>query len=181
MTSKKLMEKLSELDACTEGKNFAKGKTLKKAWAECERPDWMLWLYRRASNYSQINVVKAAVFAAELVINIFEAKYPGDDRPRKAIEAAKRCLETPSPETQKAASASDAAASYASTAASAAAYAAAYAADAAAAYDAADATAAATAAANAAAAASDAAAARAEVKKKVCDFIRETCGLPEFK
>ena len=40
--------------------------------------------------------VKLAIFAAELVIDIYEKKYPNDDRPRKAIEAAKGWLENPS-------------------------------------------------------------------------------------
>ena len=33
-----------------------------------------------------------AVFAAEQVLHIFEKEYPDDDRPRKAIEATKRCI-----------------------------------------------------------------------------------------
>lgn len=37
--------------------------------------------------------VKLAIFAAELVLVNFEQKYPNDDRPRKAIEAARYWLE----------------------------------------------------------------------------------------
>ena len=36
--------------------------------------------------------VRLAIFAAELVIGIYEKKYPKDDRPRKAIESAKTWL-----------------------------------------------------------------------------------------
>jgi len=50
--------------------------------------------------------VKVAIFSAESVLNIFEEKYPDDDRPRKAIEAAKNYLENP---TKAAAAAADAA------------------------------------------------------------------------
>src|SRR3990167_4892913 len=39
--------------------------------------------------------VALAVYAAELVIAIFEKEYPKDDRPRKAIEAAKYWLKHP--------------------------------------------------------------------------------------
>jgi hypothetical protein len=39
--------------------------------------------------------VKLAIFAAELVIGIYEEKYPNDDRPRKAIEAAREYLKNP--------------------------------------------------------------------------------------
>ena len=88
--------------------------------------------------------IKLAIYAAEMVLPIYEKEYPGDDRPRKAIEAAKAYLNNPCKGTAHAAA--DAAAG-----ADDAAYAAAYAAD-----DAADAAAAA--AASAASAAADAAA-----------------------
>jgi len=38
------------------------------------------------------NKIRYAVFAAELVLPLFEEKYPDDDRPRKAIEAAKAVI-----------------------------------------------------------------------------------------
>jgi hypothetical protein len=101
--------------------------------------------------------VALAVFAAELVLHVFEDRYPGDDRPRKAIAAAKAYLAG-----QLAGGGADAyaAAAYAADAADAyaAAAAAADAADAAAYAYAADAYAAAADAAAADAAAADAAA-----------------------
>ncbi|MEK7180307.1 MAG: putative immunity protein [Patescibacteria group bacterium] len=42
--------------------------------------------------------VALAIYAAEQVIDIYEKEYPNDDRPRKAIEAAKAYLKDP---TQK--------------------------------------------------------------------------------
>jgi hypothetical protein len=39
--------------------------------------------------------VKLAVEAAELVLPVFEQKYPNENRPRKAIEAAKAWLDSP--------------------------------------------------------------------------------------
>ena len=36
--------------------------------------------------------IQYAVYAAELVIDIYEKEYPKDDRPRRAIEAAKECI-----------------------------------------------------------------------------------------
>ncbi len=117
--------------------------------------------------------VEIAIFAAKEVLGLFEEKYPDDDRPRKAIEAAENWLKNPT--SENAAPAYAAADAAADAAAAAAAYAAAdayaaYAADAAAdaaaaAYAAADAYAAAAAAdayaAYAAAAAADAYAAYA--------------------
>lgn len=41
--------------------------------------------------------VEVAVHAAELVLDIFEQKRPGDDRPRKAIQAAKDWMAAAAP------------------------------------------------------------------------------------
>ena len=48
--------------------------------------------------------IKYAVYAAEIVLPIFEEKYPEDDRPRLAIESAKKCILDPSEENKKKAS-----------------------------------------------------------------------------
>ena len=129
---------------------------------ENNKLDWANWLIVRLMNKKQ--KVQYAIFAAEQVIHIYEKKYPNDDRPRKAIEAAKNYLNNPSKKTKAAAAAAYAAA-YAAAAYAAAAYAAAaaaYAADAAAsAADAAASAAAYAADADAAYAAADAAAAAA--------------------
>jgi len=114
-----------------------------------EKLKWANWLITRFMSRKQ--KLEYAIYAAELVLHIFEEKYPKDDRPRKAISAAKKCLKDDSKENRNAAAdsvyvavyvavstAADAAAAAASAAASAAADAADYSADAAV-YDAADA------------------------------------------
>ena len=63
--------------------------------------DWANWLIARCMKYKQY--VSYAVFAAEQVIDIYEKKYPDNKAPRKAIEAAKKCIETPSKANKKAA------------------------------------------------------------------------------
>jgi hypothetical protein len=145
--------KLRELGACRDGRNLFEGQDesdlvvvveklkLKETIEHIEDKycdnslAWANWIVSRMMSYTQR--VKYAVYAAEQVIDIYEKKYPDDDRPRKAIEAAKKCIESPT-EENKAAAAADAAAyaAYADAAAYAAyADAAAYvAADAAAAY-----------------------------------------------
>ncbi len=104
--------------------------------------DKQVWSEMRiveAYEWTKEDSVNLAIYAAELVIDIYEKKYPNDDRPRKAIEAAKAYLKNPSDAAADAAYAAYAAdAAYAAAyAARAAARAAAYAADAA--YAAADA------------------------------------------
>ena len=75
-------------------------KVIKKLIKE-NRLSWANWLIVRIMDYEQC--VSYAVFAAEQVINIYEKKYPKDKRLRKAIEAAKKCIENPSNENKKAA------------------------------------------------------------------------------
>jgi len=93
--------------------------------------EWANWLIVRIMSYEEY--VAYAIFAAELVLYIYEKKYPNNKAPRQAIEAAKKCLSNPTTENKKAAAAAAAAAyAYADAYAAAAAAAAyAYAADAA--------------------------------------------------
>ena len=49
---------LIRLGACEEVREWVGGRTLSEAWAECERPDWMLWLHARSES------VDAAGYAA---------------------------------------------------------------------------------------------------------------------
>ena len=77
----------------------------------------------KAVHWAKEDSVSLAVFCAEQVLGLFEAKNPGDDRPRKAIEAAKAWLADPSEENRQAARA-DAYAAYAADAYSADAHAA---------------------------------------------------------
>ena len=175
---------LKELNACKEGIDYFKNNDLEgiciynlitQLIDEEKKYSWVNWILSHVLDNN--NKVKYTIFAAELVLHIFENKYPDDRRPRKAIEAAKKYVENQTEENKKtadaaayaAADAANADAAYANAyAAAAAAYAAAYAA-AAAAYAAADA---AYAAANAAYAAADAvdAAAKKEIYEKIIDY-----------
>ena len=41
---------LIRLGACGEAREWVGARTLEQAWAECERPDWMLWLHARSKS-----------------------------------------------------------------------------------------------------------------------------------
>ena len=99
--------------------------TAKKLNSE-DHNDWANWLIVRFMSNEQ--KVQYAIFSAEQVIDIFEKKYPNDDRPRKAIEAAKNYLKDKSKKKADAAYAAYAAAYAAAAADAYAAYDAAYAA-----------------------------------------------------
>ena len=161
-------EWLKEKGACSEGFEWwlkHKESNIKKLalkLLKAERFDWANWML--TSCFDKTQNVKYAIFAAEQVIGIYEAKYPEDNRPRKAIEAAKAYLNNPTARAADAAYAAADAAYAAARAADAAANAAANAAEYAA-------YAAARAAANAAYAAAHAAdAADVEMQKKIIEY-----------
>ena len=123
-----------------------------RAWEECERGDWMLWLAGwyagEPGSDARRPLVLATTDCAALGLPVWDAYAPDDDRPRVAIETARRWARG-----EEGVTLDDVRrAAYAAYAAYAAAAYAAYAAYAASAYDAYDAYAAAAYAAYAAAA-----------------------------
>ena len=121
----KITEKwLIEQQACMDGVDWFcrqkqdDGLKVVKKLIAASKLDWANWLICRIFDYKQR--VQYAVFAAEQVIYIYEKKCPDDKRPRKAIEAAEKCIKYPSKENKTvAASAANAAngAAYAANAA----------------------------------------------------------------
>jgi hypothetical protein len=57
---------------------------------ESDKLDWANWLIVRVMERKQY--LAYAIFAAEQVIDIYEAKCPDNKKPREAIEAAKKVL-----------------------------------------------------------------------------------------
>ena len=116
---------LQAQSACNEGVEFVQengfigmeAKDFILKLIEHKKLDWANWLSVRVLN--KLDKVRYAVYAAEQVIDIYEKKYTNDDRPRKAIEAAKNYIENPSREN--AADAADSAAAAAAAAAASAA------------------------------------------------------------
>ncbi|MFA5158570.1 MAG: putative immunity protein, partial [Patescibacteria group bacterium] len=119
---------LTEKGACRSGKNWfiaqkeTNGIKVIKTLIDIEKLDWANWLIVRIMKRKQY--LAYAIFAAEQVLDIFEKKYPEDKRPRKAIETARKCLESDTTGTAADAAAADAAAAYAAAYAAHAAHAA---------------------------------------------------------
>lgn len=64
----KMQAILDRLGACAAAREWVGARTLSEAWAECERPDWLLWLHSRsvsadASAYAEL--AKKWAWAAE--------------------------------------------------------------------------------------------------------------------
>ena len=70
--------------------------------SENDKECWSDMRIIKAYKWEKEDSVKLAIFAAELVIDNYEKEYPNDDRPRKAIEAAKNWLKNPTQENQNA-------------------------------------------------------------------------------
>ena len=109
------------------GEYLAQVEVRGKCDEQSDKEAWTEMRVVKVWEWTKKDSVEIAIFTALQVIEIFEKQYPNDDRPRKAIEAAKAWLENPTD------AAADAAA-YAADAASASSNAAAYVAAADAAY-----------------------------------------------
>ena len=164
MNATEIKQKLIDLDACREAREWADRKTLSEIWEQCPRGDWMLWLARRAG------VDKRTMTAAKADCAATIKHLMKDPRSIKALETAQAYGRGEATDDELAAAADAAAAAAAAYAAYAAA---AYAVAAAAYADAAYAAYAASAAAYAAAAAdADAYAARKQSQIRTAEIVR---------
>jgi len=101
------LELLRSLSPCEEGFKFAKGcESLHDVFETCERGDWLMWLLRRTKKIEKKHFVMIAIACAERCLDRFEKKYPNDDRPRKAIESAKKWVKKSTKRNAAAAAAS---------------------------------------------------------------------------
>ena len=93
-----IMEFCHTHGACSEavqwlGKN--KIDSLSGAYEQCQRGDWLLWMLGKADKINKKQAITLACQFARRVLPIFQRKYPKDDRPLKAIEAAEAWVENP--------------------------------------------------------------------------------------
>ena len=116
-----VLKELKYHKACEEGllwvesqKDQSPESLFKEAMREKKYTD-LNWVISRLLKTE--DKIRYAIFAARLVLHIFEEKYPKDKRPRLAIEAAENYLKNPTEENKYAAT-------YAAYAAADAAYAA---------------------------------------------------------
>jgi len=91
-------EEFLDLNPCYESIQFMKSVDydLMRAWNECHRGDWLIWFLRKTNRLNKDHSVKIAIACAEHVLFKFEEKYPENNKPKQAIEAAKRWLTNPS-------------------------------------------------------------------------------------
>jgi len=85
MNTRKILLKLG---ATCEGFEWAADKPLQEAWETCHRGDWMLWAAEKVSVDRKL-LVAAACDCAELALPYVPSD---EDRPRIAIETARKWL-----------------------------------------------------------------------------------------
>lgn len=82
---------LFKLDACSEARKWARGKTLHKVWSTCRRADWLLWLAGRMKGkpgwHTHQEIVLAACACAETALKYLPKK---EIRPKFAIKVARK-------------------------------------------------------------------------------------------
>jgi hypothetical protein len=91
LSNQQLRALLSQLDACQDALSWlGHQRDLKTAWAECPRADWLLWLVGHMAGQegwpTRAQVVLAACECVEPALRRIPA---GEERPRRAIEAAR--------------------------------------------------------------------------------------------
>jgi len=98
---------LKEQDACSGGMDWfsmqseTDGRAVMESLISAGKLEWANWLIARMLDHT--DRIRYAVFAAEQVLDIFEKQYPGDKRPRLAIEAARMVIKNDVPKTRDAA------------------------------------------------------------------------------
>ena len=83
MNTLEIKQKLIELNACSDAKEWAEGKDLQNIWETCHRGDWMLWLFKRANNYTLKEITLAKGHCANTVRYLMK-----DERSINAVDAA---------------------------------------------------------------------------------------------
>ena len=86
-----LSDQLTALDACPQAIEWARNYTdLESAWAACDRADWMLWLVSEdLSSREELGYcLMACDFAERALVHVPD----GEDRPRQAIDVARRYI-----------------------------------------------------------------------------------------
>lgn len=95
MSETNFADYLHSLNACPAAIEWVGTQTREKAWANCKRSDWMLWLLRVEGKTEKIVYVRLAVAFARRVSHLND-----DPRAEAALRAAEAVLENDTPETR---------------------------------------------------------------------------------
>ena len=101
--SQNIIDSMNYVPAEVLAKVEVKGKSIKQDDKQC----WSEMKLIKTYKWTKKDSISLAIYAAELVLDNFEKKYPDDKRPRNAIEAAKKVLKNNNQKNRSAASAAE--------------------------------------------------------------------------
>jgi len=107
--SKRAINAMYYVDCEVLAKVEVKGKSEKESDKEC----WEEMKIIKTYKWTKKDSISLAIYSAELVLNNFEKKFPNDNRPRLAIEAAKAMLKNNTKKNRDTAKSAECAAWYA--------------------------------------------------------------------
>jgi hypothetical protein len=92
--NKDLIKQLTDFKACEDAIKWVKNNkySLKTAWKKCKRADWLLWYMCRTEMATQKERIHIICDCAETALKYVPK---GEDRPRLAIEAARKYADNP--------------------------------------------------------------------------------------
>jgi len=89
MATLKLSTLLERINACDEARAWALTRpNLQTAWTNCKRSDWMIWLLARTT--IDFNSPKLRLMACDFAESVLHLVPKGEDRPKAAIEIARK-------------------------------------------------------------------------------------------
>ena len=91
-------ENIADALRYVQGEILAEVQVRGKYFMDTDKSTWEEMKIIRAWHWQKKDSVALAIFCAELALPIFEKQHPADDRPKKAIEAAKAWLDNPTAE-----------------------------------------------------------------------------------
>ena len=108
----KFSEKLKNFKDCHDAIEWVGDKTLKEAWATCERADWMLWLSAKMIGKPGWSTHREIVLVGCWISRRAQKYWADkkDTRPMDAIKAVEQWVKIPTEENKNAAGAAGAAA-----------------------------------------------------------------------
>jgi hypothetical protein len=94
MNAKKLEDLLEDLSACKTPRDWARGKSLLKAYQTCNEPHWIIWLLKEMEGNkgwpNNKNIRLALCDCAAFALAVFEKAYPKDKRLRVILKDSRK-------------------------------------------------------------------------------------------
>jgi len=84
-------QQLIEMDACQEAIDWVENRTIKEAWTDCQRGDWMLWLLEQMEGEKGwLDEKKIMLLGCWCTRRALKYVPEGETRPLKAIETKEK-------------------------------------------------------------------------------------------